>query len=177
MKKKIILVMLAVALLIGGVAGGVAYAAAGGHNMSGQRLYGICSDGYTAMPPEGDPPFYYLHPGFVITNPDWRYGKTIQRIVIAYGSNGTVYEEITLSAEDAWLAPHEVFNTDFRMLGIPGRMEPARDYTVDVYWEGRGEALMGLISNIFLLAEEEAPGEWVVKDFGPFMQEEMINIR
>ena len=89
MKKILILLIIAVVLMS---VGGVVYAQGqiDTKSYSGQRLFGIGGRGLIGMPPTGEPPNYHFHFTLSIANPDWRYGKTLEKIVITYGNDGTI---------------------------------------------------------------------------------------
>jgi len=113
--------------------------------------------------------YYGLHPSFTISNPDLDDGKTLEKIVVYDGDNGVIVKEINLSGEEAWLGPHEVYNRDFRMLGIEPPVGQYTAYTIEVYWHGGGLPLVGYAGTPSFEVEQDLFGEWYVVDFGPFV--------
>jgi len=176
MKKSIFLVSLMLILVVVGIAGSAmsAQAAPSNQTTGTQRLFGMGKDGVMGMPPGLDrAPFYYCQFAIDIVNPDLQYSKTIQKIVISDGSNGTTVKEFTPTGEQALLEPHEAFETDFPRLGIPPLSSSLKLYTVDVYWQGRGEPLVGYIAFAFWKIDRDA-GQ--VLDLGEFAITEMVNL-
>ena len=174
--KKILVASVIVLVLI--LVGGVVYAQGqtDAISYSGQRLFGIGRQGLMGMPPGGGAPNYYFGFNFIVANPDWSYGKTLEKIVITYGDDGTIVKEVVLTGEEAWLAPHETFEKDSEQLSISPTISNLKLYNIEVYWAGRGEPLRGWIEDMSWLVEQDQFDTWIIKDFGPVIEREMIGM-
>lgn len=163
MKKKIILIMLAVTFIIGGIAGGITYAADGHEPMGSDKLIGFESLGRYDFS-DG---FHQKYSWFVITNPDCEKYIDIDHVSIIHGNGTSVYEglfyQVVVDNEPyinpqpvTSLGPHQVATLILHYTmpsGVPGEWLstndalnlPMADYTVEVFWSGssKGQPLIG----------------------------------
>lgn len=147
MKKKIILVMLALALVIGGVAGGVAYAQIDHNSPKGSKLTGLGLYGLGADPSEATEDLvggFFWGTEFRITNPNCY--KTLYLMYVSItDADGNVCLQGT---PDLWGLPKEIGPHDilFFELELPGGPPPIigdagipHAYTVELTWQGRAD--------------------------------------
>jgi hypothetical protein len=180
MTKKILLVSLILTLVVGGLVGGMIAAQAapgGGKNLPVQRLLGVGVDGVIGMPtapnvPPTAPPFYRILLSFSVINPDLAYSKTIDKILITDGADQWVYE-VPLSEEQRTLSPKAGFGTDFEQMGIHHTFW-SNGYSIEIYWSGQGQPLLGSVSQNSYLIEEIEPGNWTVVDLGPIQAQQSM---
>ena len=127
------------------------------------------------MPPQGNEPCYGFHLNIVVSNPDLQYSKTLEKIVITYG-NGTPVTQWTPSSEDALISPLEVFERDVRQLNISPPLDHYTFYNVEIYWNGRGQPLIGWTEEFLFLGGQGANGNPIAKDIGQIVEREMVNL-
>ena len=137
--KRIIAVMLAVVLVVGGL-GGFVYAQDNSHEpMTGQKLVG---SGVFAEWTYPDGPNAKMGTGFLITNHDCVSEITIDRIFV-FAFDGTVVYEgpLRVKIDHAWeehtglVKPHETLQTSLEYYDLPeitGELEMI--YTVEIFW-------------------------------------------
>jgi len=179
MKRKILLLTFVAILVVAGIVGGVitAQAAPSGQTTSGQRLYSVGRDGIVCIPPQGNEPCYGFHLNIVVSNPDLQYSKTLEKIVITNGFTGELVKEWTPPSQDeALISPLEVFERDVRQLNISGPTNTYTFYSVEVYWQGRGQPLQGWAEEFLFLGGQDANGNPIAIDIGQVIEREMVNI-
>ena len=151
MKKKILLVLLAVGLLVVGLAGG-AYAV-GSHNpVQGDKLVG-----YGPLGQKGEAPMPVMKDSchFTFTNPDCVNDIFIERVSIVDGGGAVIYEGPYLRIQPdgtrvpmSVLKPHRVGKVELWNWMPDGsggwlpnneaRELPVKTYTVEIEWSARG---------------------------------------
>lgn len=178
MKRKTFLVSFVLILVVAGIVGGViaAQAAPSGQTTGGQRLFGIGRDGIICMPPQGNEPCYGFHLNIVVSNPDLQYSKTLEKIVITDGFTGGVVTEWTPLPEEALISPLEVFERDVRQLNISPPLDHYTFYNVEIYWNGKGQPLIGWTEEDIFLGGQDANGNPIAKDIGQIVEREMVNL-
>jgi len=182
MTKKFFLVSFVLILIVAGIVGGVmaAQAAQSGQTTGGYRLFGFGMDGAFGMPtapnvPPTAPPYYRVALGFRFVNPDLTYSKTIWQILIIDDSDNVI--QVPLPTGGLILGPRKGFGRDFPQLGMGPTGLYQNHYAIEVYWVGRGEPLMGWITENSWLMEELSLGNWQAKDLGPIQfEKEMVNL-
>jgi len=137
MKKKVLVLVLVAALVVGGVSG-VVYANSNSHvPMTGQKLvgYGFYDEHYLA---EIDGTLH-LHTLFVFTNPDCVSDITIEQVSI-FAFDGVVLYEGFLDREGpVTMEPHEANGIELQdYIGYQDLLMPV---TVEIYWTGAEEGL------------------------------------
>lgn len=148
MRRKAILVVLAIVLVLGGIGGGIAYAIDNGHQPNyGNKLVGIGSYGFSEDPIKGT---FEFGAHFGITNPDCVHSIKITRIALLDSAGDVVWEESPIDLPEPlpeYLSPHQ--SVKISLQPAPGAGEPALDtYTVEIAWKAKKgtSPLMGVVS-------------------------------
>lgn len=139
MKKRVIAIVLAAALVVGGL-GGFAYAQSFEHPMTGQKLVGqgVCVE--WTFPGETDE--NHADTAFFLTNPDCVSEITVDHIFV-FAYDGTVLYEgpLRVKVNDEWgeytgpLKPHETIQTSLSYYDLPEITDEVEMwYTVEVPW-------------------------------------------
>ena len=132
MKKRIILIVLALALVIGGVAGGITYAQGEHQPNYGNKLVGTLTFGYT-MEPQGNLTF---GGHFVITNSDCLHDIIMTRLAVL-DSLGDVIVEGPPGDFPSWpvfLGPHMSLFIPVEDLPLGPELEVI---TIEIAWEAK----------------------------------------
>ncbi len=132
MKKKIIIIGLALALSLALVGGGAAYAF-NGYYTAGHKLIGVGHAG--AMTGANDEPQQW-DTVFIITNPNDDDWLTLEHMAIIDETELIVYEEIL----DFGLSPHEIWQVD--LVDYWDAWTPGK-FTVEISWSGPSYSLWG----------------------------------
>ena len=179
MKKRIILIVLALALVIGAVAGGITYAQVEHQPMKGNKLVGTALLGAKEAEPGVTFGFTAL---FTINNPDCVHDINIERLSIIKDDGSVVYEGDFLQCGEyvndprqpvTSLQPHEqVFiPLDWWMPdGIGGWLtssevgsQDMRGYTVEIFWSGahKGLEISGSVMQLLATPTHDSQGNVV----------------
>ena len=135
--KKIIAIVLAVVLVVGGL-GGLAYAQSNSHEpMTGQKLVGYGFFGMLELE-EPDDATCDLHTLFVFTNPDCVSEIMIDRVSI-FAFDGTVLDTVLYEDPLKVLEPHEVDGVELHDYIDP--QDPLMPVTVEIFWTGARKGL------------------------------------
>jgi len=145
MKKKIILIVLALALVIGAVAGGITYAQVDHNPPKGHKLIGTGMLGNSESPRGemgGTAVEFEFGTGFEITNPNCDKSLTIEYVAIMDEDGNVVVEGTPLAMNLAeTIGPHDIWMVP---LIVPGGSPPMigdepSNYTVEITWSGHAD--------------------------------------
>ena len=180
MKKRIILIVLALALVIGAVAGGLVYAQVEHQPMTGNKLVGTAMLGTLAQE-TGDVTFYWTGI-FAINNPDCVHNINIERLSIIKDDGSVVYEGDLLQCGEyvndprqsvTNLQPHEQVFIPLNWWmpdGAGGWLSPdetssqdMQGYTVEILWSGarKGLEISGNVESILMTLIHDSQGSVV----------------
>jgi len=165
--KRLIAVLLLVALVAGGL-GGFAYAQTNGHEpMMGQKL--VSHGVYVVWTFPGQTYVNNVETGIMLTNPDCVSEIDIERISI-FAYDGTVLYEgpLRVKVNDHWdeytgpLTPHEKIQTGLSYYDLPEiTLEIEMWYTVEIFWnwtDKKGLPLTGWVGT-FNVVRDANTGE------------------
>lgn len=155
--KRMILAITLVAVLVGSVFGGMAYAGDSKDQIA-NKLVGFGAFGEKFI--MGDTYREFHHASFMCINPNSDYDITIEEVVI-FAANGT---EVYRDSTDTILIPHEGMLVRLDRC-MPDQIErPVESYTVEIIWDGNKEclSLIGIANAIQRSFLQVAGGEEMV---------------
>jgi len=192
MKKKAILLALTIVLVIGCVAGSIAYAATSHNPPKGQKLismgyYGVSAEGSTI----GDCNYsHYFDTGFDITNPNCSKSISITYVSLMDEDGNVVAEgtpsQLSSPSVPAQLGPHQTWSfTLAQFFNEPPLIsgDSAPPYTIEVSWAGAADRPLSgwghefaLTFKVFGAYDPNTPFEQQVDDMDMEVWEtEMVN--
>ncbi|MBA7613204.1 hypothetical protein ES703_20449 [subsurface metagenome] len=152
MKKTVILVVVTLGLILGSIAGGLAYAQTDHQPPRGQKLIGLGIYGVSAEPTyvnEALTLAYYWNTAFDIINPNCDQSLTITYLAIIDEDGNVVAEGTPEQWNEPYipeeLGPHQIWHfglNDFLAeTGVIGETPPS--YTIEISWTSLGGAAIG----------------------------------